>query len=220
MGEPVVPEFIELDDPRPIAAEAPYTFELPLSAWLDALQPGDLVKAIFRQTDGAELEYRAERMWVEIEQIDGDLYTGPLVNQPSSITRIAIGDIVSIPRSHVIATEIAEGRTRPCPDDRREYRDRCLVDACVVDGRSHVEYLYREKSEGTKPGDEFPDSGWRIRGTRQAIDHDERQGKTVQYLALGVVLNRDDNWLHLIDSPPGSYFAWDAESARYVALDG
>ncbi|MBM7044390.1 hypothetical protein [Rhizobium lusitanum] len=39
---------IELDDPRPIVVEAPYTFFLPLDEELEALKPGDFAKLIVR----------------------------------------------------------------------------------------------------------------------------------------------------------------------------
>jgi hypothetical protein len=63
MAANVVPAGITLDYPRSITEEAPYIFFLPHRLELATLRPGDLVQAVFRQTDG-ETTYGAERMWV------------------------------------------------------------------------------------------------------------------------------------------------------------
>src|SRR5262245_36198562 len=43
----------EIDDPRPIAKEAPYTYFLPSDEQLAAIQPGDLVKIVIRSLPAA-----------------------------------------------------------------------------------------------------------------------------------------------------------------------
>nr|WP_237451827.1 DUF2185 domain-containing protein [Qipengyuania oceanensis] len=94
-----------------------------------------------------------------------------------------------------------------------------MVDACVVEGRSHADYLYREEPDMRRDGDEYEDSGWRIRGTDAAIAEDQQRDDAPLYIAIGKVLNADDRWLHLIDSPVGSAFQWDAQTQDYVELD-
>ena len=94
-----------------------------------------------------------------------------------------------------------------------------MVDPCVVEGRSHADYLYREEPDMTRDGDQYPDSGWRIRGTDEAIAADERLGEKPMYIALGKVLNADDRWLHLIDREIGSAFLWDPERDDYIELE-
>ena len=217
MSKDGLPPGIALDDPRPIAASAPYTFEMPPPQWVDGLAPGDLVKAIFRQDEG-DLEYHAERMWVEIDQVVAEGLVGRLVNDPHSLTMIELDDPVTIPRSHVIAIRFAEGKQPPCPDERREYWDRCIVDACVLEGRSEVDYLYREEPDMTPERHRYPDSGWRIRGTHEGIAEDEQLEKAPEYIALGKVLNSDDRWLHLIDREIGCAFQWDADQGDYIEL--
>lgn len=179
-----LPPGIALNDPRPIAAEAPYTFELPHEIELAALKPGDEVKAIFRQTEGYT-KYSAERMWVLIERIEEAVVHGTLDNDPSDMPLIEAGMPVSIPLSHVISCTFHADNPRPEVPDRRDYWDRCMVDACVVQGRSHADYLYREKPDLTREGDKYEDSGWRIRGTNEAIADDEERGESPLYIALG-----------------------------------
>ena len=67
--------------------------------------------------------------------------------------------------------------------------------------------------------DEYEDSGWRIRGTSEAIADDEQRGEGPMYIAIGKVLNADDRWLPLIDREHGTAFQWDADVQDYVELD-
>jgi len=213
-----LPEGIELNDPRPIAAESPYTFFMPFDVELAALKPLDGIKAIFRQTVG-EPKYSAERMWVLIEAIEDGEVIGTLDNEPSGMDRIKLGDRVRIPLTHAIATAFHKDNPRPETPEIREYWDRCFVDDCVLEGRSRIDYLYREEPDMTSEGDKYPDSGWRIRGTEEAIEADERDGNKPHYIALGKVLNVDDGWLNLIDSPYDSHFRWWDEESRYLELE-
>ncbi|WP_088309369.1 immunity protein Imm33 domain-containing protein [Novosphingobium sp. B 225] len=204
-----------LDDPRPIAAGAPYTFYLPSEDMVRAIAAGDMVKAIFRP-DPPDRKFGAERMWVEVDSVDGDDFVGRLVNTPTDIPQLPIYTSVRVPRSHVIDIEFAEGRLRPEEPTKRWYWERCLVDACVLDGRSNVDYLYREDDDLGQPDDKYPDSGWRIRGTDEGIAEDERLEKAPQYVAIGPVLNQDDRWLRLIDEPVGSRFIWSGPDRAFI----
>lgn len=213
-----LPEGIELVDPRPVAAEAPYTYFLPFAAEISAVAVGDSVKAVFRQTTG-ETDYDAERMWVDILAIEGDDFIGILANQPFDMPLLKLGDRVRLPRTHVIDTQFADESRRPATPERREYWDRCFVDDCVLEGRSHADYLYREEPDMGQEGDKYPDSGWRIRGSDEAIEDDEANSREPRYVALGKVLNADDRWLSLIDSPVGSHFRWWPEDSAYIELE-
>lgn len=212
-----LPAGIALDDPRPIAAAAPYTYAMPWPAELAALEPGDGVQAIFREIEGGR-RYDAERMWVGVDAVEDGWVRGRLDNEPRDMPSFALHDPVRIPLTHVIAVTYREGKVWPDVPKRRWYWDRCLVDACVVDGRSRVDYLYREVPDLTRAEDKDPDSGWRIRGTDEGIAEDERMGKTPEYIALGKVLNADDRWLHLIDCEAGCAFQWDPAADNYIAL--
>ncbi|MEG3175716.1 DUF2185 domain-containing protein [Sphingomonas sp. RB3P16] len=209
-----------IDDPRPIAEEARYTFLLPTENQLLALQAGDLAKLIFRSHPGGS-EWDAERMWVTITSAQGDALVGTLDNAPFDMPQLKIGASIAFRRSDIIDLQWNADRTAslPPPAASREYWDRCMADACVVAGTSSVEYLYREEPDLGQESDTFPDSGWRIRGTDQAISEDERNDDNPQYVALGAVLNRDDSWLALIDAPVGSRFVRDLDRGTFVACD-
>jgi hypothetical protein len=209
----------KIDDPRPIADAAPYTYFLPTENELLALQPDDLVKIVFRSIP-AGAEWDAERMWVKITAAAGELLTGTLENRPFDMPQLEAGDVIRFRRSDVIDLMWDENRTTPPPPAaRREYWDRCLVDRCVVDDGARVHYLYREEPSIAEPEDAYPDSGWRIRGDYRDIDDTALADRETSYIALGAVLNRDDSWLHLIDEPVGSTFLRNWESGRFEACD-
>jgi hypothetical protein len=90
-----------------------------------------------------------------------------------------------------------------------------MVDACVVDGSEPVEYLYRETPDLDQEGDRFPDSGWRIRGRQGAASDSAMDERDSLYVALGVVLNRDDSWLPLIHAPVGAAFRRNFDTGDY-----
>lgn len=213
-----LPPGIELEDPRPIAAANPYTFFMPHPDELAALKPKDGIQAIFRQPEGAT-KFSAERMWVLIETIDDGDVIGTLDNEPAGMDKIRLGDPVRVPLSHAISTAFCDDNPRPETPERREYWSRCLVDACVVEGRCHADYLYREEPEELRGGDNYPDSGWRIRGTDEAIADDKERDEAPVFIALGKVLNADDRWIHLIDREVGVAFQWDAEAQDYIELE-
>jgi hypothetical protein len=214
----LLPDGITLNDPRPIAAEAPYTFFLPLPVELDAIEPDDMVQAIFREIAGGR-DYGAERMWITVETVGEGFVSGRLCNTPFDMPSLKLDDYMRIPLTHVITVKFDEGKPSLDMAGPRSYWDRCFVDACVVEGRCHADYFYREEPDMTRDGDKDPDSGWRIRGTDEAIAEDARLGEKPMYIALGKVLNADDRWIHLIDSPIGSAFQWDATRGDYIALE-
>lgn len=206
-----------LDDPRPLAVESPYTFWLPSAEELAALAPGDLVKLIFRPIERGR-KWGAERMWVTIEHAEGEALEGRLDNDPEDMPGLSCGDRIRFERHQVIDRIWAEPRAAPPPQSVpwRDYWDRCLVDRCITADGVPVHYLYREPPEPLPEGAKYPDSGWRIRGDYRGLGDAEIAAREVDYVALGAVLNADDSWLHLIDSPVGSAFIRDWASGEFV----
>jgi hypothetical protein len=205
-----------LFDPRPIAAEAPYTFFLPSETEIVAIARGDMVKLTFEHVPAGQ-EWGVERMWVIVERRDESGMTGTLANDPSEPTaHIRIGDLIEFASYHVTGIIWSNPKTAPRPVEHREYWERCLVDDCVLDGTEPVAFIYREEPNMQRETDEYADSGWRIRGRVVAGGVAAPNDNKAQYVAIGAVLNKDDSWLHLIDAPTGAQFYRDFLSNVYM----
>lgn len=206
----------EIDDPQPIAAGAPYTYYLPSENELLSLTSGDQVKLLFRAIPPGP-EFAVERMWVTITMTDGTNLVGKLDNVPRDMPQIRLGDVVSFRLSDIIDIEWSTERSSPPPSipPRRWYWDRCLVDRCVLDDGAKVHFIYREEPDMAEESDEYPDSGWRIRGDWRGATDEEVDDRELAYVALGAVLNRDDSWLAFIDKPIGSAFIRNWETGAF-----
>jgi hypothetical protein len=208
----------EVLDPRPVAETAPYTYFLPSENELLALEPGDQVKIIIRSIPRS-LDWDAERMWLTIIKAHGEELIGELDNIPSDIPQLRQGVFIPFKRSDVIDLIWNTERltSPPSSPERREYWDRCLVDSCLVEENLPVHFLYREEPESAQTDDLYPDSGWRIRADYRELTDEEIDAREIQYVALGVPLNRDDSWLHLIDEPVGAAYIRDWNTGEFVA---
>lgn len=211
-------ELYEIEDPRPIAVEAPYTYFLPDPALIEAIGVGDSVKAVFVATPPSNTTYGAERMWVTVTAVDGAWLEGVLDSVPFDMPKLKRGANIRLPRSHVISVIIRDPVRMPILKIKREYWDRCLVDQSVVDGELKAGYLHREVPDLAGPKDKYPDSGWRIRGDMRGVSNEELESRKVVYVALGLVLNSDDSWIHLIDEPVGSAFERDFDTGAFARL--
>ena len=209
----------EIMDPRPVAAGAPYTYFLPSAAEIAAVGEGDLVKLVFDYLVEVE-EWDAERMWVTVTKASGDSLIGTLDNEPYEVNSpVHHGDSVAFSRHNIIDIVWKDPDGAPPRPDKREYWERCIVDACVLEGEEPVGFLYREEPEPAQEGDHYPDSGWRIRGRMGDASDAELEAREAQYVALGAVLNEDDSWVHLIDSEVGSAFMRDFDAGIYRRQD-
>lgn len=205
-----------IEDPRPTAAEAPYTFFLPDKAHLNLLRKGDLVKLVFRATT-ADCKHDAERMWVEIDSIDGENLSGTLANTPLDMPQLKEGDPVNFKSWQIIDYQYTDDdRDAHLPPHVSKQRwERCLVDQEVLDRTARVGYLYREEPDMTREGDTYPDSGWRIRADVNQLTDEQYENPSPKYIALGAVLNRDDSWLHLIDLPVGARYVLNQDTEEF-----
>ena len=80
--------------------EFPDTFHIPPQAERGSLRPGDLVKLMFRIQDGEFMH--VERMWVIVEEVRPEFYTGVLDNDPYCTADIHSGQKVQFHSDHVI----------------------------------------------------------------------------------------------------------------------
>lgn len=203
-------------DARPLAARAPYTFFIPSQAELEAVRKGDIVKLLFEYSHETE-KWGAERMWVIVGAGKGEELKGILDNDPYEPTsQLEAGDEVAFKRHDILAIDWKDPEHSPPPADYREFWERCLVDQCVLDGDEPLEYLYREEPDMAAADDKYPDSGWRIRGRVGSATDNEIDDRKAAYVALGLVLNRDDSWLGWIDAPLGTSLMRDFDSNTYI----
>lgn len=210
-----------LDDPRPNASRNPYTFYLPPKDYIDALAEGDIVKLIFCGFPIGRV-YEAERMWVKINERNGSGFKGMLANEPFDMPQLKTGDSVTFMDYHIIDIDWddeALARRKLTPEESHQIWERCFVDDAVLDGSVKVEYLYRETPDMTEEGDKYKDSGWRFRGDVRSMTEEQYENGKGSYVALGKVLNEDDSWITLIDSPVGSAFLKNWETGEFEPTD-
>lgn len=204
-----------LDDPRIVQKEAPYTFFLPSQREIDSVRADDLVKLIFR-SQPESLDCGGERMWVIVKEVTSDGLIGTLNNDPVDLPQLKVNATVQFQPHHIISV-IFENHPNHEEPEARSYWDRCLVDSCVMEDKVPIYFIYREEPKQRQEDDKYPDSGWRIRGDYRGISDEERNSRRPEYVALGVVLNADDSWLHLIDAPIGSSFMRNFQTGAYEA---
>lgn len=207
----------EIRDADDAAAESPHTFFIPSRDERVAIDIGDIVKLGFEYLWDIE-EYGGERMWVKVTGKRGLRYVGVLDNEPWE-KGLEVGLELEFGIEHILDIDWAIPENHPPRVPHRTYYERCMVDDCVVEDGVRVEYLYREQPDMGEEGDAYPDSGWRIRGEQGEQSDAEMENRSASYLALGVVLNRDDSFLHLLDEPEGAAFMRNFETCGYDRLD-
>ncbi|MFI2752917.1 hypothetical protein ACGIF2_05725 [Cellulomonas sp. P22] len=75
--------------------------DLPSDEVTDRLAPGDTVKLVFER----RWPIRTERMWVRLEEVDGEHLVGRLDNVPFYLRRPRYGDRVVLTREHVLEVD-------------------------------------------------------------------------------------------------------------------
>lgn len=92
----------ELDDCKIAHETYPDRFEVPEDSEKELVVIGSLLRLHFIVTDTDEVNApRAERMWVEVCKIDGDIFYGHLTNEPAVIKSLDPGDVIQFQWNHV-----------------------------------------------------------------------------------------------------------------------
>lgn len=95
----------ELEDGEACHASAPATFEIPSRSERQSLQPGQIVKLVFRialrDEEGHDSE-QTERMWVVVGERQGPFYTGTLDNDAYCTGEFKAGRMIAFEPRHVI----------------------------------------------------------------------------------------------------------------------
>jgi len=113
---------------------------------LERLEIGDLVRLFFVLDFKAKDNCRAERMWVEISEIDGAGFKGFLTNEPVHIKDLQIGEVVDFQKKH-IATVILESDL----DEKK-----LAVISLKALHAKEINWLVRDEPDNAQ------DSGWQL----------------------------------------------------------
>lgn len=197
-----------LENADKIAAAHKYTFFKSPRETIALVKPGDVVKLIFVFESENPEAPRAERMWVLVDAIDpSGKFVGRLNNHPSWIQDLKLDDQVTFDASNIINTEHDD-------DDNlvERYIKRCFVTNRILTDGARVGYLYREAPDNER------DSGWRFTANDESDEYME-DSNNLAFVSIGAVLSKDDSFIHLLDSPEGSSFAFDVRTQSFVELN-
>ncbi|SHL60618.1 hypothetical protein SAMN05444266_104144 [Chitinophaga jiangningensis] len=96
-----------LQDIRKEASLHPRHFLAPSPEEIASLQVGNMVRLFFVFNFQTADNCRAERMWVEISEINGETFKGYLTNQPHYIQELHKGDVISFTGSQIATILVA-----------------------------------------------------------------------------------------------------------------
>ncbi|MFF2877649.1 DUF2185 domain-containing protein [Gottfriedia sp. NPDC057991] len=170
--------------------ESPYTFYVLSKVMIDNLAVGDLVKLIFVMEE-QEVGLSAERMWVEITQINGQKFIGKLDNDPYRLQALKAGDEITFGMENICDTEYKD----PDSADWDFYFDTMVIVSNDVLEKREFNFLLRDDSQ------DEGDSGWSIFSGYEDGDF-QSDSKNFKVVSIGVILNIDDSILEFIDETP------------------
>lgn len=187
---------------------------------LNALSAGDRVRtwAVSVKEDDGITKVGAS---IDVHSADGEWIEGKLAKDRYFGGDPALEKVIRVPKSTISDIMFKDPQKnellRELP--RIKYANYCLIDWDARFNRS-VQYVYRVEPCLTIQGDEFPDSGWRIKGNTCAFSEEEFwEVDATKYYPLWLALCSDDSWLHLIDKPIGTAFKRDRKTGLFVEVD-
>ncbi len=197
-----------LEDADSIANENPYTFYKTPRELIEKISPGETVKLIFQfESDDPEAP-RAERMWVIVKEVMGNgIFKGVLDNEPYHIKDLKIGDHIEFSACNIINSDHDDNNNLV-----ERYLKRCFVTKKILDDGYRVGYLYREEPDNEK------DSGWRITSNTETDEYMDNS-ENIAFVSLGLVLNKDDSFIRLLDSPAGSAYVRNSVSGEFEEVN-
>ncbi|PUB08157.1 DUF2185 domain-containing protein [Paenisporosarcina sp. OV554] len=169
--------------------ESPYTFYAPSKEVIEMLNIGDIVKLIFVETDNDG--YVGERMWVEINHMQGKNFKGILTNVPLNLKDLKNGQEIIFQTEHICDTEYED----PTSSEWDYYFNAKIIVSNDVLERNEFNFMLRDN-----PKDE-QDSGWSV---LSGYEDDEflNNPDNLQYISIGEILNIDDSILSFIEAQP------------------
>ncbi len=196
-----------LEDAQQLAEDYPYTFYKPSPAVIGLLTQGNKVKLIFTFSSDDPAAPAAERMWVEIDSVVGDQFTGFLNNESYYAPDLKHRDLIAFSARHITETDIED----PVPSITEKYIHRCYVSNRVLYGGEKVGYLHRESP------DQENDSGWRFMVGDETEDY-LSDAKNLSYVSIGAVLREDNSFIELLDHKANIAFLRNS-AGKFTRLD-
>ncbi len=190
-----------LVDSEQLAKAHKYTFYKPSRKITQNLKVGNVVKLTFEFESTNTENPSAERMWVQITEIDGEKFKGTLDNHPFYLHELYAGDQIIFEHKHIIDHDLE--MTEPNLVD--QYYNRCLVTNKVLYENAPINYLYREEPMENDDKRDYVDTGWRILSGDETDEYMD-DSENISLVSLGAVLSRDDSFIEVLESEIGTCF--------------
>jgi hypothetical protein len=195
-----------LEDIEEASRINPDTFFIPTESERNDRVVGDVVRLHFVLSNPAPGDPRAERMWVEIVDIDlpGSRYQGLLMNQPEYIKNLDAGDPVDFDPGHIARVLVKEGDPRwiDCMEKG------ALVSEMIFQSDKTVRFAYREKPDNEK------DSGWRLFAGSETDEYCN-DADNIRICNVAWLMDFDPSLRDIIASGPGSVFERESRQSKW-----
>ncbi len=191
----------KLTDAEKLAQENKYTFYKPSKEITKKLSVGNLVKLTFKFDSSNSEHPSAERMWVEIIEINGEKFKGKLDNHPYYLHELYLGDEILFEHKHIIDHDLELSE----PNLVDKYYDRCFVTNKILYEEAPINYIYRETPMEKDENRDYVDTGWRVLTGDESEEYMD-DSKNISLVSLGAVLSIDDSFIDLLESEVGSSF--------------
>ncbi len=179
----------------------PRTFQRPTEREIQQLKIGDLVRLFFVLDSQSKEKRSAERMWVEIFEINGENYKGYLTNQPYYIHELSLGDIVKF-KTENIATVLT--------DLNINENLKAIISKRALEKRQ-VNWILREETSREE------DSGWQFYFGDEDQDYLDIV-ENCQIITLKEVLSFEPRIETILGSSHNA-FEWNEEENQFVEAD-
>lgn len=191
----------KLTDSEQLAKKHKYTFYKPSREITKNLKVGNIAKLTF-EFDSSNSEHpSAERMWVEITEINGEKFKGKLDNHPFYLHELYAGDEIVFEHKHIIDHDLELSE----PNLVDKYYDRCFVTNKIMYENAPINYIYREEPMKKDEERDYVDTGWRILSGDESDEYMD-DSENISLVSLGAVLSRDDSFIELLESEIGTSF--------------
>jgi hypothetical protein len=191
----------KLTDSEKLAKENKYTFYKPSREILKNLKVGNIVKLTFEFESSNSEHPGAERMWLEITEINEHKFKGTLDNHPFYLHELYAGDKIEFEYKHIIDHDLELSESNLVD----KYYDRCFATNKVLYENAPINYIYREEPMEKDEERDYEDTGWRILSGDESDEYME-DSENISLVSIGSILSRDDSFIDLLESEIGTSF--------------